>query len=218
MFNAEITWAAFDYREPTGQAFDKGSLKHNEKKFREMLAGADIRMDRIFGPGGQEFEIKWARISKAKLSEALQDLRWERAGDRIEAEIRYLAKRTLPIDSWLFVAPQTKTGRDESVKSWSANGEEFTCVTRARIGSRFGVFSTSIHLDFAKWLVGPASDKFVCGIEQSARNGVLLFYPTWERRDGAAVVRNAPAMGFGILLPESADPQAKRIAWSVKSH
>jgi hypothetical protein len=217
MFNAQITWAAFDYREPTGQAFDKNGLKHNEKKFRDMLGGVDIRVDRVRGPDEQGFDIKWARISKAKVSEALEDLRWEKAGDRIEAEIRYLGKKTLPIDSWLLVAPQTKTERDVSVRPWSANGEEFTCVTRARIGSRFSVFSTPIHLDFAKWLVGPTSDKFACEIAQSDRTGVLLFYPTWERRDGKAVVGSVPAMGFGILLPQSIDPDAKRIAWSVRS-
>jgi hypothetical protein len=215
MFNAKVTWAEFEYREPTGQAFNKNGLLHNEREFRKMLEDTQIHDDHVRAVAGYDFNIKWAPISKYKLVSALQNISWEKTGGRIEAEISYLKKKDLPIDSWVIVAPQLKS---DDVRPWTAEGHNFACVARSRVGARFGVFSTPEHLEFAKWLVGPDSDAFSSELKQSCRTGVLLFYPTWERRDKKVVFGVAPAMGFGIVLPQSKDPSAKRLAWVVNSH
>src|SRR5262249_18519507 len=43
MFNAEITWAGFTYREPTSQAVDVTGANRNVKAFDKLLSGRRVR-------------------------------------------------------------------------------------------------------------------------------------------------------------------------------
>jgi hypothetical protein len=215
MFNAEITWAAFDFREPTGQAFsNKADCQHNERVFREMFRGAGFTTEKILHPAKGPFDIKWTRLRNTIVAETLEHVRWEKSGNRVEAEVRYLKEKNVPVDSWVIIAPQLK----EVTDMWTADAQEFSCISRSRVGdSRFGIFSAPEHVDLAKWLVGSEEiDIQSDALRPAERTGVLLFYPTWQRKEGKPVKTEAPAMGFVLVLPQSGR-YGRRIAWRVKS-
>lgn len=212
MFNAKITWAAFDYREPTSQSANKSGREHNAALFQDFILRLGIRSTNVGLTTSRStgFTVKWASASHKNVVSVLEKVRWEKATNPIQAEIEFLNRKLAPISSWLFLAPQVAKGE---ARPWNAGSDVFACVERARLelSGRFGVFSSPEHLDFAKWLVGGPDKGFVSSLKPRERTGILLFYPTREK---GKVARDVPVMGFGIVLPRT-DGLARRIAYSV---
>jgi hypothetical protein len=212
MFNARITWAAFDYREPTSQSANDSGRKYNAALFEKFISKLQIKTSMVKEVGSRPkgFDVKWAPASNADVVSVLRKVKWERTGNPIDAEIEFLSRKLAPVDSWVLVAPQVAHGE---ALPWNAAAQQFECVERTRLESsgRFGVFSSPEHLNFAKWLVGGSEKKFVSALNPRKRTGIVLFYPTREKDK---VGGGPPVMGFGIVLPRT-DGLVKRIAYSV---
>jgi hypothetical protein len=214
MFHAKITWAAFDYREPTSQAASNAGRKSNVALFEKFISKMEIATSKV-GWGGSRskgFDVKWATLSHIDAVSILKRVKWETECP-IEAEIEFLSRKLAPVDSWLFLAPQIAEGE---ALPWRVGAEQFQCVARKRMerSDRFGVYSSPQHLDFAKSLVGGLEKGFVSTLKPRKRTAILLFYPTRELLPEGKVSGGNPVMGFGILLP-NIDGQAQRIAYSV---
>lgn len=213
MYNARITWAAFDYREPTSQAAARSGRVSNEQLFSKFISGLDLRSVDAAAAGSQPpgIRYKWAEASHANIVSLLLGTKWDKADNPISAEIEFLRRKLAPIDSWLFLAPQLSEG---DAPQWKVGAQEFECITRTRLSSsRFGVYSDPKHLAFAKWLVGSDGD-FTSTLRPRKRTGVLLFYPTRELLGEGKIGGGPPIMGFGIVMPRAVGP-GQRIAYSV---
>ena len=212
MFNAKITWAAFDYREPTSQSANASGRNHNAAIFEDLIQKLKITSVKVKlgSRGSTGFIVKWASASHAEIMSVLENVKWDKAINPVGAEIEFLNRKLAPVDSWLFLAPQVSEGKADP---WNVGSHVFACVERKRLESsnRFGVFSSPDHLDFAKWLVGGPDKGFASTLKPRKRTGILLFYPT---RETGKVARDLPVMGFGIVLPRT-DDLVRRIAWSV---
>jgi hypothetical protein len=144
----------------------------------------------------------------------LKKIVWDKAGSGIGAEIEYLTREPRPVDSWIIVAPQV--GEVGKAGTWHAGNHEFNCISRTRYESRFNVFSTPTHVQFAKWLVGNKEVEFDSpSLKPKVRRGILLFYPTMERNGGKDISDVLPVMGFSLALP-AASANNGRIAFRAK--
>ena len=213
MFNAKITWAAFDYREPTSQSATTTGRKDNAERFEKLLSKHRLKTVDVSATGTRaaKFQVKWAQVAHKEMVSLLESVAWDKEGNPIQAQIEFLSRKIAPIESWLLVAPQVE---ESHAGSWTVGKESLSCIARTRTGSRFGVFSSPEHLNFAKWLVGGSQEQFVSALKPRDKTGVLLFYPTRERVSEKKVIGGIPVMGFGIALPRS-DGLQKRIAYSV---
>lgn len=211
MYYAKITWAAFDYREPTSQAATSAGRTSNEQMFSEFISRRKIETVQAAASGTRPPGItyKWAEATHDEIVSLLVGTRWDKTDNPIAAEIEFLRRKLAPVDSWLFLAPQILQGE---AYPWKAGKEEFACASRARLtsSSRFGVYSDPKHLAFAKWLVGAEGD-YASPLAPRKRTGVFLFYPTREK---PAKRKDVPVMGFGIVIPRAIGP-GQRIAYSV---
>jgi Z1 domain. len=211
MFNARITWAAFDYREPTTQASSGVGRRENAAQFKRFIRSHNIRTVKVEGREAK-FSAKWTSASNRDVVSLLTKVKWDKAGDPIGAELEFLRRKLAQVDSWIFLAPQITKG---SGAPWIVGATQFSCVTRKKITSgRIGVYSSPDHLKFAKWLVGGTEEEYTSALKPNSKGAILLFYPTRERLEGDAVSTGDPIMGFGIVLPRPAG-QRQRIAYSV---
>jgi len=214
MYNAKITWAAFDYREPTSQAASGAARRSNERLFSEFISRRQIASVEAAPLGSRSAGIKykWAQASHAEVVSLLVGTKWDKADNPIAAEIEFLRRKLAPVDSWVFLAPQISEG---GASPWKIGAEDFECISRTRLSeSRFGVFSSPKHLAFAKWLVGGTEDQFTSTLQPRERTGIILFYPTRELLDVGKIAGGVPVMGFGIVIPRATGP-GQRIAFSV---
>lgn len=218
MFNAKIRWAAFAYREPTGQSASTKGRKNNAELFERFISKLKVNTAKaaVSGSRSQGFPVKWASASNAGILSVLDKVEWQKGGSPIMAQIEFLRQKAAPVDSWLFIAPQIAEGK---APAWKAGKQWFECVARTRLESsgRFGVYSSPEHLEFAKWLVGGTEKAFVSALKPRRRTGILLFYPTRELLPGKKVKKVAsgyPVMGFGIVLPKTGGT-GQRIAYSA---
>jgi hypothetical protein len=215
MFNAKIRWAAFDYREPTGQAATKAGRDGNARLFAKFISKLQIKTSKVevSASRSQSFSVKWSLASHADVLAVLSKVEWGKAGNPIEAQIEFLRQKVAPVDSWIVLAPQVA---ESKAPPWKVGSEQFQCVARTRIESseRFGVYSSPQHLNFAKWLVGGTEKEFVSALASRKRTGILLFYPTRELLPYGKVATGLPVMGFGIVLPRTGEI-GQRIAYSV---
>jgi hypothetical protein len=215
MFNAKIRWAAFDYREPTSQAASKTGRDTNATIFAKFISQVQIKTAKaeVSGSRSTGFPVKWASASHAAMLSLLSKVAWEKDGKPIEAQIEFLRQKVVPVDSWLFLAPQIAEGK---AQPWTVGDNEFACIARKRfeLAGRFGVYSSPEHLNFAKWLVGGTEMEFLSTLKPRERTGILLFYPTREKLPEGQVSGGNPVMGFGIVLPRL-DATGQRIAYSV---
>ncbi len=215
MFKARITWAAFDYREPTSQSANKSGRAHNAELFAKLISKLQIKTAKVDAAESRSrsFTVNWGLASNSDIISVLSKVQWEKSGNPIGAEIAFLNLKPAPIDSWLLLAPQITRGH---APPWSVANREFQCVARTRdhASGRFGVYSSPDHLNFAKWLVGETDPAFNSPLKPRERTGILLFYPTRELLSEQAVATGDPVMGFGILMPNFSTRQP-RIAYSV---
>ncbi|MBA2436304.1 MAG: Z1 domain-containing protein, partial [Chthoniobacterales bacterium] len=208
MFNHKVVWAAFDYREPTSQSATKKGRTHNANLFEKFISTLEIREMEVStsSPKPATFKTKWADVSQVKMVSLLTAVEWDVPENPIEAALNFLREKK-PVDKWLFLAPQIGRG---NALPWNVKKHKFKCVERKVASStRFGVFSSPEHLNFAKWLIGWPDLQCHSPLEPCERTGILLFYPTRERDSK----QEAPVMGFGIVLPRTVGE--KRIAFSV---
>jgi len=213
MYNARITWAAFDYREPTSQAAASSGLKTNERIFSDFISHRKIAEVEVAATGSRSIvKYKWAQATHAAVVSLLVRTKWDKTDNPITAEIEFLRRKLAPVDSWLLLAPQTSG----EAHPWKVGTERFECIARTRLESafRFGVYSSPKHLAYAKWLVGGTEGEFESTLKPRKQTGVLLFYPTRELLEGGNIKGGLPVMGFGIVMPR-ADGPGKRIAYSV---
>jgi hypothetical protein len=220
MFHTEVTWAAFDRREPTQQAASEPGRSHNVTVFSALLGPRPLAMTTVSSRKGKTavFTTKWVRISHSDLVRAMGQVQWEKAGAGISAELEYLRRKECRIKSWLVLAPQLK--EDSQGGTWKVGRHDLHCITRTKVSlTRFGVFSTPDHINFAKWLVGVEGVEFKSpNLHQSKDTGVLLLYPTYERNDRGKAredLTTPPVMGFALVLPP-ASLLGPRIAFRVK--
>lgn len=218
MYYAELAWAAFSYREPTGQSASIEGRKANSELFGGFLRQAKIKTEFVkpLDDSGSGFEVKWCGASQDEVLGILEHVSWTKAGSSIDAEIEYLKRHPRPVDSWLVMAPQVGDRAEGGV--WRVGNEEFRCISRTRTDTRFNVFSTPDHLRFAKWLVGDDETDFQTKeLKRKKRVGVLLLYPTREKNsDDNKIAASIPVMGFGLMLPAGA-AQSRRIAFRTKA-
>ncbi|WP_050418969.1 Z1 domain-containing protein [Bradyrhizobium tropiciagri] len=217
MFKAEITWAAFSYREPTSQSAAGAGRKSNEKLFKELLQSTRVKQSDVKGQGknADRISIKWSTASHKDVLSVLKKVSWDAAGSGIKAEIQYLSGNECPVDSWVLVMPQV--GDDPQAGVWHAGKDEFNCIFRTRFATRFNVFSTPTHVKFAKWLVGGNDIDFDSPqLNPKSRTGVMLLYPTKEIEfTGKKASSVLPVMGFGLALPATASNVGRK-AFKVK--
>jgi len=217
MFNAEVTWAAFTYREPTGQAATGKGLKYNIKLFENVLLTHGIQSSKVSvndDDHKNKFDIYWCEVPHKEMLDTLNRVVWVKDGNSIAAEIAFLEKKDCPVDSWLVVAPQV--GRDTGGGSWEVGAHNFRCILRSRFDTRFGVFSSSVHVTFAKWIVGQEnSGIYSSTLKPRKHTGVLLLYPTKELIDPKRAKSGLPTMGFSLTLPVQSS-NLQRVAFKVK--
>jgi len=117
MFNAKITWAAFDYREPTSQSANKSGRNYNAALFEDLIRKLRITSAKVGLTSSRStgFIVKWASASHADVVSVLENVKWEKAINPIGAEIEFLNRKLAPVDSWLFLAPQVAKGKGWSV-------------------------------------------------------------------------------------------------------
>lgn len=216
MYFSRLTWAAFNYREPTNQSASSAGRKTNAELFEKLFKKTGVRKASVKVHSTQmKLDVKWSEISNDYLVSLLKSLQWDKPGCRINAEIGFLEKKGCPINSWIVLAPQV--GKGSAAEEWEVGDEKFRCVARTRGETRFGVFSSPGHVDFAKWLVGEKSDKFDSSeLKQAKNRGVLLFYPTREKIDEGKVKKGTPVMGFALVLPDS-ELGPQRVAFQAKA-
>ena len=216
MFNAEITWAAFSYREPTSQAVSARERKSNEKLFSALLQKNRVRESEVEGINNEigRIRIKWCSASHKDVLHLLKEIYWD-GGSGINAEIEYLSGNDGPVDSWVLVIPQI--GDDSEAGVWRVGEEQFNCILRQRFERRFNVFSTPSHVRFAKWVVGGKEDNFNSPqLKPGSRRGVMLLYPTKEKNlKKMEMALTVPVMGFGLALPATGNNVGRR-AFKVK--
>lgn len=217
MFNAEITWAGFVYREPTSQAVDVTGANRNLKAFDKLLrsrkssrSAVSVAME---DSKKREFTVKWWVAPNRDVVSLLGRIAWDKCGSGIDAELAYLKKDSAPVDSWIVVAPEL--GSQAKGGHVTIGGEELSCILRARFETRFGVFTSPEHVKFAKWLVGETKDVRCRDLKPRERTGVLLVYPTRIKTAATKEKAGTPAMGFALVLPET--PDYRRIAFRVQS-
>jgi hypothetical protein len=210
MFNSILVWAAFDYREPTGQAVNARGRRINADLFASLFRGRHEPDTTAKETGGGQFIVKWAKADHRDVLTFLRGVSWEQRLSPLAAEVQFLEGKGGPIDSWLVVAPQVHGQGGE----WKCGSQTFLCIERSRPDStnRFGVFSSPEHVRFAKWLVGRGESGFsAANLKPEPRVGVLLVYPTQIKKKPPFDV---PAIGFALTLPASGN--TKRIAFRVR--
>lgn len=219
MFNAEVTWAAFTYREPTTQSVSPSGRNDNSELFKQLFlkCGVQTAVVKSSGSPGRQFGIKWCKAPHKDVLRLLNNFSWEKTGSEIKAEIKYLGENECPVDSWIVLAPQVREKID--VDPWSVGDEVFRCVERTRLPNRFNAFSSPEHRNFAKWLVGGTAEKFDSPkLKQNTRTGVLLLYPTQEMKDTKKAKKakpGLPVMGFALVLPADSS-QLKRVVFTLR--
>jgi|CXWL01.1.fsa_nt_gi hypothetical protein len=216
MFNASLTWAGFTYREPTTQAADKLGRKHNAGLFEKLLDAQELRTSKVTRPDSNSvLEVRWATASHDEVLGFLTGIAWHGGAKQLAGEIGFLGREECPVRDWIILAPQVHDSKAGTWEIWK--GLRLACISRTRpaTDTRFGVFSDPSHLEYARWIVGSSSIKFggSDGISPSKSRGVLLLYPTREKK-GAAVEKGLPVMGFALQLPNS--PSARRAAFTVQ--
>jgi hypothetical protein len=216
MFNAELVWAAFNYREPTRQAIDNSGTKHNAKLFESLfrkygMTSSDV--DVKDGTSNRRFKTISAEVPNVDVIKVLEEIEWDGDDSGVKAEIAYLRKES-PVDSWIVLAPQI--GQDTGAGSWQVGATEFQCISRTRFDTRFGVFSSPEHVSFAKWLVGQDGLNVTSPkLKPRKRMGVLLLYPTKILGPEKKVKLGIPVMGFSLTIPtETTNPQ--RVAFRTR--
>jgi hypothetical protein len=218
MFNAEITWAGFTYREPTTQAASGTAAQHNIKVFGKVFSRHRVRSSNVAvtldNSEKKGFEVYWCEASNREILELLGSVAWDKGGSSIDAELAYLRRSPQPVDTWLVAAPQL--GSDESGGRISFGAHKFSCILRTRFDTRFNVFTVPEHVAFARWLVGEEKDVRCSDMKPRKRTGVLLVYPTKIKLARNKAKSGPPAMGFAMVLPETGEHQ--RIAFRVRSN
>jgi hypothetical protein len=216
MFNAEVTWAGFAYREPTSQAVAVDEAKGNLALFDRLFKKHGVRVSTatIKTDGSvQRFGTQWCEASNKEVLDILTGLSWDKAGSGIDAEIKYLGRKETPVDSWIVLAPQI--GQETGGGVWPLGGHEFRCILRTRFENRFGVFTSPEHVALAKWLVGEPRDVECASLKPRVRTGVLLLYPAKIKIAPKKAKTGPPATGFALVLP-AGSPEHQRIAFRVK--
>jgi hypothetical protein len=217
MFNAEITWAGFTYREPTTQAVDATGASRNLKAFGNVFSRHRVRSSNVSvtmeNSEKRDFALKWCEVANREIIDLLAKFAWDKGGSGIDAELAYLSRNPQPVDAWIVLAPQL--GSDASGGHVRIGSNEFSCIVRARFETRFNVFTVPEHVAFAKWFVGEEKDVRCSDLKPRKRTGVLLVYPTKIKIAPNKAKSGTPAMGFALVLPETAEHQ--RIAFRVRS-
>ncbi len=211
MFNATLVSAGFDYREPTRQAVGSEERRLNADLFGRLLSGGKVATAhvRLKLPRVAEFDVRWVEVKNSEVVSTLNQVEWEDRERELEAETAFLGSKECPVDSWLVVAPQIAS----LDRPWMCGDLSFSCVTRTRHATRFGVFSTPDHVDLAKWLVGDKEIKVTAkDLSPARRIGVLLLYPTRVRSGEPEGLE--PVMGFALCLPRT--KQSGRLIYRVK--
>jgi hypothetical protein len=216
MFNADITWAAFLYREPTQQDMSVKARKHNEQEFAALLASPKVKTAnasvKLRGKS-VAFDVKWRRASNSEIVSLIAGLDWGADGRYLRAETEFLKREPPAVSEWIMVVPQLVEERRAGV--WRAGKNEYRRVERERLETRFAGFSSPEHVKLAKWLVGraEASDEIACaGLTPDGAQGVMLVYPTAPTVD-RKLQRGPTVIGFALLLPEA--PTGQRIAFTA---
>jgi hypothetical protein len=203
MFNAEVTWAVFSYREPTSQAVKPKGREDNVTLFGQLLQKSRIGASEVKALDNDEGTIrtKWCEASHKDVLRILDRVSWDAAGSGIKAEINYLSGEGGPVSSWVILMPQI--GDDPEVGVWRVGKNEYQCVRRTRYATRFSAFSTPEHRRLARWLVGGKDSNFESQrLKPRSQTGVMLLYPTKERDLGKGEMSSIlPVMGFALVLP-----------------
>jgi hypothetical protein len=216
MFNAQITWAAFQYREPTQQAMAVSPREHNEQLFANLLGRDHVQTSAAtvtMGARSAAFDVKWCTAANGDVVSLLSELDWGDDAEYLRAELTYLRRDPSPVDRWVVVVPQLK--EEPRAGSWRAGRNEYRRVERKRLETRFEGFSSPEHVKLATWLVGrgkPADAVTCAGLEPDLGRGVMLVYPTVPRIDDKPE-KGPTVMGFALLLPSAATGQ--RIAFTT---
>lgn len=214
MFNAELTYAAFTHREPTSQASSGAGVKANAKLVKSLLDAAGLKKGAA--SGFSSFDFYWTTLDSVAVIKTLKSFKWEQDDAPLSAEIEYLEKEASNIKSWLVLLPQLK--EEAKAGRWSASGRDLACVGRSMVSeTRFKVFSTPEHVQFAKWLVGDEdAEAFTAGpLKARSDRGVLVLYPTRKILDRKIDVSTTPVMAFFLTAPLSVN--SKRVAFRVRS-
>ena len=218
MFNAEVTWAGFTYREPTGQSVSAQGTRHNRQLFERLYkkrgvstSFATVKMDSV---EKRRFEFNWCQASNEEVVALLRSVSWDNVGTGIDAELAYLSRKETPVDSWTVLAPQVT--QDTGGGSWPVDGQTFRCILLFQILSRFNVFTSPEHVALAKWLVGQKEGKVESSkLKPQPRTGVLLLYPTKVQIAPRKAAPGLPAIGFALVLPAE-HRDAQRVAFTVR--
>jgi len=86
MFNAELTWAAFTYREPTGQAASGNGLKHNIDLFKQIFLKHGTKSSEVcVREGGHKtkFDVFWTEVPPKEMLDVLDKIAWVKQGNSI---------------------------------------------------------------------------------------------------------------------------------------
>ena len=139
MFNARITWAAFDYREPTSQSATKTGRQHNASRFEKLISGLQLRNSGVSPSDSKstQFQVKWARADHDDVVSFLRSLQWSSKTNPIQAELEFIGRRLAPVDSWLVIAPQVK---QSAAGSWRRTTKNSNAWRAAEPGSNLASF------------------------------------------------------------------------------
>ena len=215
MFNARITFKNLggETRQKTVAPADQENRKRNESLIRSMLSHTRLSIVEIsLAFQKSSYKAITTQLAPGQVIDFLNQYQWLRGFEEAMAEVlEYLVGKddlNPGIDSWLFFAPQLKSGND----TWAAATHDFTVRTRERVktAGRYKVYSEPDHIVAAEFFAGLSDDLNGKGSElRKPRQAVFLFYPVRS----SAEKGQTPTMGFVLLFPKNSIP--KQIAYTV---